>query len=77
MPPPFGRGRRVREHLFQPRDEIALVHGEFAADADGSDAVHQVDGLTLLQAEEGLDAAAAEEGNGFGRARLGRIPASL
>jgi hypothetical protein len=34
--------------------------------------MHEIHGLAFLQSEEGLDVAAAEERNGFGRTRLGQ-----
>jgi hypothetical protein len=71
MPALFERERRVGDPLLEPADEVALVDGEFAADADGADVVHEVDSLAFPQAEEGLDVAAPEERDGFGRPRFG------
>ena len=48
-----------------------MFNGELPADTDGPDAVHEVHGLALLQAEENLDVAAAEERDGLGCASLG------
>jgi hypothetical protein len=66
----FDRDRRVGDHPFEPADQVALLDGEFAADANGADLMHEVDGLTFLQSEEGLYVTAAEERNGFGCMRL-------
>ena len=70
MPALLDRDRRVGDHSFEPADQVALLDGEFAADANGADPVHEVDGLTFLQSEEGLYVTAAEERNGFGRMSL-------
>lgn len=70
VPALLDRDGRILEPLFQPADEIALVHGQLAADANRADPVHEVEGLALLEAEEGLDVAAAEERDGFGGARF-------
>lgn len=64
------RNRRVGDHSLEPADQVALLDGEFAADANGADPVHEVDGLTLLQSEEGLYVTATEERNGFGPPRF-------
>jgi len=70
MPALLDRDRRVGDHSFEPVDQIALLDCEFTADANGSDLVHEVDGLTFLQSEEGLYVLSPEKGNGFGRTRL-------
>ncbi len=63
---------RVGYHRFQPPNQLTLLHSQFAAHPDGPDPVHEVHGLALLQAEEGLDVPAAEKRNGFGGMRLGK-----
>ena len=46
MPALLDRDRRVGDHSFEPADQVALLDGEFAADANGADPVHEVDGLS-------------------------------
>lgn len=70
MPALLDRDRRVGDHSFEPVDQIALLDCEFTADVNGANSVHEIDGLTFLQTEEGLYVPAAEKRNGFGRMRL-------
>jgi hypothetical protein len=71
MPALLGPDRRVVDRLFQPADYVALLDGEFVANPNGPDAMHQVYGLALPQTKEGLYVPAAEKRNGFGRAGFG------
>ena len=63
---------RILDPLFEPANEVALVDGELAADADCADLVHEIDRLALLQSEESLYVPATEKGNGFWGSCLGQ-----
>lgn len=64
--------RRIGYSLVEPSHQLTLLNGEFPADANGTDPVHEVNGLTFLQSKEHFNIATAEKGNGFGRAGFGK-----
>jgi hypothetical protein len=61
---------RVGHHSFQPADQVPLLDGTFAADANGPDPMHAVHRLALPESEQGLSVPPAEKRDRFGRARF-------